>query len=78
MELIYISPRFHRINNTMSGLLYDKDRKSLDWEGIETVLENGENVQIRPATTVERESFEQEFTKWREDSRKYIQLVISR
>ena len=67
MKLIYIGDHFYIESGTMISSIYTEDGFRSDWGHVQSALRHGEKVEIRPATTKEREQYEVLLAKYKKE-----------
>lgn len=70
MEAIYIGRKFYSESSSMMSFIYEITESGFsrtDWGFVQRVLENSENVNIRPATIKELDYFNNELLKYKKD-----------
>jgi hypothetical protein len=60
MKLIYIGYHFYHESRTYMSPIYTETGERSDWGFVQIALKNGENVEIRQATKLERDFYEVE------------------
>ena len=65
VELIYIGENFYRESETSMSSIYTVDGKRYDWGFVDSALQQGKTVNIRPATTLELNHYEAELNRIR-------------
>lgn len=57
LELIFIGDHFYLESGTRMSCIYQLDGRRFDWGKVNVALQNGDTVNIRPATEGEIEPF---------------------
>jgi len=63
MKLIYIGDHFYMESGTIMSSIYTETGERSDWGKVQMALKDGEEVEIRQATILERRFYESQLSR---------------
>ena len=70
VKLIFIGNKFYNKSGSVMSSIYTEHGERFDWGFVEVALEEGKEVHIRPASSVELMMFEAELENMLENTKK--------
>ena len=63
MKLIYIGNHFYLESGTIMSPIYTEDGMRFDWGKVQVALRQGDSIEIRQATSQERDIYEEKLSE---------------
>ena len=71
MKLIYIGEHFYLESGTIMSPIYTENGDRSDWGHVQSILKTGGSIEIRQATQVERDFYEERLSELNREREKY-------